>query len=95
MGSSYNGDIPAGATVHWYVRSTDNGQVLSEGQLTTDEISSTLTITKRDFTCEDFSSDDKYHKLFVSIDSPSFTLVNVSKLHGSSCKTMPPLPEHD
>lgn len=93
---TYNGKIPAGATVRWYVRHTDNVQVLAEGEFSTDKAASKLIINGEDgFVCEDFSEDDNYHELYVIITAPSFSLVSVSKIRGSGCHTVPPLPDPD
>ena len=90
---SYDEDIPAGATVHWHVKSKANGQAFVSGEKkhTIDKATHKLELYKRAFSCHDFSSEDNYYELYVRVASPSFSLVNVIKSKGG-CVAHQPLP---
>lgn len=94
---SYDGYIPAGATVRWYTKYTKknivNEQTLvvsSEEKFTTDKTTRKLLIAKEAFSCNDFSREGNYHELYVSITTPSFSLVKISAHKGSGCRIHPP-----
>ena len=81
---SYDGDIPAGATVRWNVRTRD-ALVLSGGEFTAAETSNTLTIESFGLACDASGINaGTYHELYTSIEFPQqLNLVSVIKLRGA------------
>lgn len=81
---SYDGGIPAGATVRWNVR-TREGLVISGGEFTTAETSDTLTIESFGLVCDGSGVNAAtYHDLSTNIEFPQqLNLASVIKLRGA------------